>query len=166
MRRISLYTLAAAAVMTFGACTTFDCPLYNKVYAKVKLAGDVKTLADTLSVSIPRNMDDDGSDTVVINRLTATDSLSLPMSYQRDEDIYLFCISQNETGVKTTDTVWVEKQNLPHFESVDCNPAMFHTIKGVRTTHHAIDSIKINNDKVTYNDTKPHFLLYLKERNY
>ena len=75
--------------MTFGACTTFDCPLYNKVYAKVKLAGDVKTLADTLSVSIPRNMDDDGSDTVVINRLTATDSLSLPMSYQRDEDIYL-----------------------------------------------------------------------------
>ena len=122
MRRISLYTLAAAAVMTFGACTTFDCPLYNKVYAKVKLAGD--------------------------------------------EDIYLFCISQYETGVKTTDTVWVEKQNLPHFESVDCNPAMFHTIKGVRTTHHAIDSIKINNDKVTYNDTKPHFLLYLKERNY
>ena len=139
--------------MTFGACTTFDCPLYNKVYAKVKLAGDVKTLADTLS-------------TVVINRLTATDSLSLPMSYQRDEDIYLFCISQYETGVKTTDTVWVEKQNLPHFESVDCNPAMFHTIKGVRTTHHAIDSIKINNDKVTYNDTKPHFLLYLKEHNY
>ena len=43
---------------------------------------------------------------------------------------------------------------------------MLHTIKGVRTTHHAIDSIKINNDKVTYNDTKPHFLLYLKERNY
>ena len=40
--------------MTLGACTTFDCPLYNKVYAKVKLAGDVKTLADTLSVSIPR----------------------------------------------------------------------------------------------------------------
>ena len=109
MRRISLYTLAAATVMTFGACTTFDCPLYNKVYAKVKLAGDVKTLADTLSVSIPRNMDDDGSDTVVINRLTATDSLSLPMSYQRDEDIYLFHISQYETGVKTTDTVWVEK---------------------------------------------------------
>ena len=68
--------------------------------------------------------------------------------------------------MNTTDTVWVEKQNLPHFESVDCNPAMFHTIKGVRTTHHAIDSIKINNDKVTYNDTKPHFLLYLKERNY
>ena len=123
MRRISLYTLAAAAVMTFGACTTFDCPLYNKVYAKVKLAGDVKTLADTLSVSIPRNMDDDGSDTVVINRLTATDSLSLPMSYQRDEDIYLFHISQYETGVKTTDTVWVEKQNLPHF-IISCTTAL------------------------------------------
>ena len=96
---------------------------------------------------------------------------NVPMAVAGDpQDRHGVVVAKNElakrAGVKTTDTVWVEKQNLPHFESVDCNPAMFHTIKGVRTTHHAIDSIKINNDKVTYNDTKPHFLLYLKERDY
>ena len=147
-----------------SACSSIDCPLNNRTYASFKLAGDVTKLVDTLTVSTPRNIDNPEEDTVLINRLVDTDSLSLPMSYQRTEDVYIFTFVQKDTELKTIDTLWVSKENEPHFESVDCNPVMFHTIKDVRFTQRAIDDIKVNYNKVTYNDAKAHFLIYLKNR--
>lgn len=152
------------AGLGMSACSSIDCPLNNRTYASFKLAGDVTKLVDTLTVSTPRNIDNPEEDTVLINRLVDTDSLSLPMSYQRTEDIYIFTFVQKDTELKTIDTLWVSKENEPHFESVDCNPVMFHTIKDVRFTQRAIDSIKVNYNKVTYNDAKAHFLIYLKNR--
>ena len=152
------------AGLGLSACSSIDCPLNNRTYASFKLAGDVTKLVDTLTVSIPRNIDNPEEDTVLINRLVDTDSLSLPMSYQRTEDIYIFTFVQKDTELKTIDTLWVSKENEPHFESVDCNPVMFHTIKDVRFTQRAIDDIKVNYNKVTYNDAKAHFLIYLKNR--
>ncbi len=152
------------AGLGLSACSSIDCPLNNRTYASFKLAGDVTKLVDTLTVSTPRNIDNPEEDTVLINRLVDTDSLSLPMSYQRTEDIYIFTFVQKDTELKTIDTLWVSKENEPHFESVDCNPVMFHTIKDVRFTQRAIDSIKVNYNKVTYNDAKAHFLIYLKNR--
>lgn len=164
--RNTIKTTAAAAVaaLAMASCSSIDCPLNNRVYASFKLDGDVATLGDTLTVAVPRTIDNQEEDTVLINRLTQTDSLALPMSYSRAEDTYYFVMAQQGTGAKTTDTVRVAKENLPHFESVDCNPAMFHTINGVSFTRHAIDSIKVNNNKVTYNDAKAHFLIYFKNR--
>lgn len=155
---------ATLAALALSACSSIDCPLNNSVYASFRLAGDVATLEDTLTVSTPRSIDNAGEDTVLVNRLTRTDSLSLPLSYQRDEDTFLFALAETGTAKVTTDTVWIAKQNEPHFESVDCSPTMFHTITGVRFTRHAIDSIKINYNKVTYNDAKAHFLIYFKTR--
>lgn len=152
------------AGLGLSACSSIDCPLNNRTYASFRLAGDVTKLVDTLTVSTPRNIDNPEEDTVLINRLVDTDSLSLPMSYQRTEDIYIFTFVQKDTELKTIDTLWVNKENEPHFESVDCNPVMFHTIKDVRFTQRAIDSIKVNYNKVTYNDAKAHFLIYLKNR--
>lgn len=152
------------AGLGLSACSSIDCPLNNRTYASFKLAGDVTKLVDTLTVSTPRNIDNPEEDTVLINRLVDTDSLSLPMSYQRTEDVYIFTFVQKDTELKTIDTLWVSKENEPHFESVDCNPVMFHTIKDVRFTQRAIDSIKVNYNKVTYNDAKAHFLIYLKNR--
>lgn len=152
------------AGLGLSACSSIDCPLNNRTYASFKLAGDVTKLVDTLTISTPRNIDNPEEDTVLINRLVDTDSLSLPMSYQRTEDIYIFTFVQKDTELKTIDTLWVSKENEPHFESVDCNPVMFHTIKDVRFTQRAIDSIKVNYNKVTYNDAKAHFLIYLKNR--
>lgn len=159
-------TLVVAIIAGLGlsACSSIDCPLNNRTYASFKLAGDVTKLVDTLTISTPRNIDNPEEDTVLINRLVDTDSLSLPMSYQRTEDIYIFTFVQKDTELKTIDTLWVSKENEPHFESVDCNPVMFHTIKDVRFTQRAIDSIKVNYNKVTYNDAKAHFLIYLKNR--
>lgn len=152
------------AGLGLSACSSIDCPLNNRTYASFRLAGDVTKLVDTLTISTPRNIDNPEEDTVLINRLVDTDSLSLPMSYQRTEDIYIFTFVQKDTELKTIDTLWVSKENEPHFESVDCNPVMFHTIKDVRFTQRAIDSIKVNYNKVTYNDAKAHFLIYLKNR--
>ena len=159
-------TLVVAMIAGLGlsACSSIDCPLNNRTYASFKLAGDVTKLVDTLTISTPRNIDNPEEDTVLINRLVDTDSLSLPMSYQRTEDIYIFTFVQKDTELKTIDTLWVSKENEPHFESVDCNPVMFHTIKDVRFTQRAIDDIKVNYNKVTYNDAKAHFLIYLKNR--
>ena len=159
-------TLVVAMIAGLGlsACSSIDCPLNNRTYASFKLAGDVTKLVDTLTVSTPRNIDNPEEDTVLINRLVDTDSLSLPMSYQRTEDVYIFTFVQKDTELKTIDTLWVSKENEPHFESVDCNPVMFHTIKDVRFTQRAIDDIKVNYNKVTYNDAKAHFLIYLKNR--
>lgn len=159
-------TLVVAMIAGLGlsACSSIDCPLNNRTYASFKLAGDVTKLVDTLTVSTPRNIDNPEEDTVLINRLVDTDSLSLPMSYQRTEDIYIFTFVQKDTELKTIDTLCVSKENEPHFESVDCNPVMFHTIKDVRFTQRAIDDIKVNYNKVTYNDAKAHFLIYLKNR--
>ena len=156
--------VAMIAGLGLSACSSIDCPLNNRTYASFKLAGDVTKLVDTLTVSTTRNIDNPEEDTVLINRLVDTDSLSLPMSYQRTEDIYIFTFVQKDTELKTIDTLWVSKENEPHFESVDCNPVMFHTIKDVRFTQRAIDDIKVNYNKVTYNDAKAHFLIYLKNR--
>ena len=155
---------AAVATLALASCSSIDCPLSNRVYASFRLAGDVATLDDTLTVAIPRTVDNREEDTVLVNRLTQADSLALPLSYSRAEDTYYFKLAEKGTGKETVDTVTVAKENLPHFESVDCNPAMFHTINGVSFTRHAIDSIKVNNNKVTYNDAKAHFLIYFKSR--
>ncbi len=152
---------AAAAAAMLAACSTLDCPMNSRVMAKYKLAGEVTTLTDTLTVSTTRT-GGDGNDTVLVNRLTATDSLSLPMSYSLAADTLYFTLTQEESGTATTDTVRVGKTNMPHFEAVDCTPSMFHEITGIGYTRHNIDSIKVNYNKVTNNDAKAHFLIYFK----
>lgn len=155
---LACITAALAAV----SCSSIDCPLNNSVCVKMRLAGDESVTRDTLTISSPRTVGDD-NDTVLINRLTATDSLQVPMSYNRSRDIYFLTLVQEETSVETTDTLWVDKTNIPHFESVDCAPNMFHDITAVSSTHHSIDSIAVNNDKVTYNDAKAHLIIYFKD---
>lgn len=141
-------------ILTIGACSSIDCPLNNVVYTNYKLEGPVQTLSDTLTITTQR---DNGFDSVLINQQVNTDSFSLPVSYGRPEDIFYF-----HTG-HLHDTVWIQKTNEPHFESVDCGLNYFHTITGVRFTRHALDSVVINNNRVTYDVTPKHFYIYFKE---
>ena len=159
-----IFISIVVGALMLSACSSIDCPLNNRVYATFRLDGDITKMEDTLTVAVPRAADYKDDDTVIINRLVGFDSIALPMSYQRAVDVYVFGIKQKDSDVSTTDTVWVTKENNPHFESVDCNPVMFHTIKDVRFTQRAIDDIKVNYNKVTYNDAKAHFLIYLKNR--
>lgn len=152
---------AVLACLLLAACSSIDCPLNNRVYATFKLSGTVTTLTDSLSVATTRTLAD-GSDTVLLNKALATDSFALPLSYTHEADTYYFSLAKVDTALVVNDTVVISKENQPHFESVDCNPTFFHTLTGISHTGHAIDSIVIHNPKVTYNDTQPHFLLYLK----
>lgn len=165
MRKIA-FTLVAATVLlcsmaSFTGCSSIDCPLNSRVYATYKLVGSTEKIVDTLSVSTTIS-EAEGNDTVLINRVINVDSVSLPMSYSRAEDTFYFTF-HSASDTTLCDTVVVAKQDIPHFEAVDCNPAIFHTITGVRYTQNAIDSITINNNTVTYNAEKPHFIVYLKD---
>jgi hypothetical protein len=151
MRKLLLFLFIAAV---FGACSSVDCPLNNTVYTNYVLRGPVKTLPDTLTIS---TMTSDGSDSVIINQQVNTDSFSLPMSFFRDEDIFVMQTNH------LFDTIVVRKTNTPHFESVDCGVNYFHTITDVRFTRHAIDSVVINNNSVNYDISKKHFYIYFKE---
>ena len=140
------------------SCSTIDCPFNNFVYSKYKLAGNVSNLTDYLTISTDKL---DGSDPDLINSITEVDSFMLPMSYNRPEDVLYFKRSTSG-GMTIIDTVTVKKQDTPHFESIDCNPAYFHRIESIRYTHHGIDSIVIKNRNVTYDDSKTHFEIYFK----
>ena len=145
-------------LLALAACSSIDCPLNNRVSTVYKLAGDVAPLGDALTISTTKI---NGNDSVLLNQAVNVDSFLLPVSYNRPEDVLYFQRS-NSTGWSVTDTVVVEKQDLPHFESVDCNPSYFHIIKRVRHTRLGIDSIVIHKENVNYDATEPHLLVYFK----
>ena len=145
MRKIALLLVAVVAVI--ASCSSIDCPLNNTVYTKYRLAGDVTTLDDTLTISVKRTS---GADTVLLNKALRVDSFSIPLSYSHESDEYYF------------DTMTITKTNEPHFEPVDCPATMFHTLQQVKCTHHRIDSVVINQNKVSYDAQKPHLLIYFK----
>ena len=153
--KMSLYILMTIFIV--AGSSSIDCPLNNRVYAKYKLAGNVKTLSDSLTLSANLG---DGNDSVIINKSVNTDSFELPMSYQRSEDVF-FMELKNSNGTQF-DTIKVSKTNAPHFEAVDCSPAIFHVITGVKYTKNRIDTIVINNPNVTYDATKSTFLIHFK----
>ena len=154
MRKI-IPMLIAALLIT--ACTTLDCPMNNTVSVRFALRGLVDTLADTLTIMAVRP---DKDDSTLFNRGVETTYLLLPMSYSQDEDELRFEMIDTITKTVTTDIVKIQKTNQPHFESVDCNPAFFHTITGVTHTKNAIDSVVINNPNVDTDETKEHLYIY------
>lgn len=160
MRRIIPLVITAMVAMMMS-CSTIDCPLNNTTYTKYKLMGDIKTLNDTLTISTTKQ---EGTDSVLINKDVKVDSFILPMSYHQPEDVFYFEV-KNQYQQTFNDTVIVKKEDRPHFESVDCSPAFFHTITEIKTTHNLIDSIVINNKDVNYDASKAHFYIYFGNRN-
>ena len=137
-----------ALMLFLGACSSVDCPLNSKVmcaYNYVKPDGTPDTLKDTFTVTALKWADD----TIVFNRGVNLSYFSVPMSNTEPEDVLLFCFKDTSSNM-VYDTVWVEKLNYPHLESVDCNPKFFHTITKVRSTHNRIENIVINDNKVEY----------------
>ena len=151
-----LFLIGLAFVVS---CSTIDCPVDNLVetrYRFLNTAGDSLVLMDTLSIT---SMRADGEE-VLLNRKVGMATIQVPISYSHPEDILVFNVYNNEYSI--VDTVWVKKDDIPHFESVDCNASFFHTITGVRYTTNFIDSIVINDPSVDYDKTTIHFYIYPK----
>ena len=148
------------------SCTQIDCPVQNTVYTVydlMKADGTRDTmLTDTLWIWTQRA---DGSDTLLMNRFcgASATTFDLPISYTQPEDVLMALIADT-LGHYTLDTIRIKKENTPHFESVDCQAAYFHTITAVSTTHNGLDSIGINNPTVNYDASTAHFYLYRKAR--
>ncbi len=142
------------------SCSSIDCSVNNVVATRYRFyntAGDSLILMDTLTITSVRK---DGSDTTLLNRNVGKATFALPISYSHPEDVLVFNVYNGEVSV--VDTVWVKKDDYPHFESVDCNAAFFHQLTGVRYTTNFIDSVVINNPTVDYDKTTVHFYIYPK----
>ena len=143
------------ALMVAG-CSNIDCPLDNVVRMQCNLyASETRkalTLSDVLTVTPA------GRDTVLLNQATAISSFLLPLKEGGTRDTLLLHFS-NTAGQEAVDTLFVTHEPQPHFESVDCPACVFHTIKEVGFTSHAlglmpltIDSVAIVRTAVNYDD--------------
>ncbi len=157
--------------LAISSCSSIDCPVQNTVranYAILDADGNAVTMADTLYVWTRRA---DLQDTLLhpdkentqLNRLVGKDAFSLPVSYAHPEDTLVFYIV-DQYGQQTLDTVYLKKDDIPHFESVDCGTHFFHHLNAVRSTHYGIDSINIVNPHVSYDPSITHFNIYFKQR--
>ena len=154
--------LTCLSLLVMSSCSSIDCPVQNVVSVQYEIrdkAGEALSITDSLSVISERK---DGQ-YVSLNRLIGKSAFSLPISYSHPEDVLFFCFKDS---VKTlVDTVWIKKDDIPHFESVDCSAAFFHELTNVRHTHNAIDSLVLINPSVTYDVNTVHFYLYPKTGN-
>lgn len=154
--------LLAMPAMLLMACSSLDCPLNNRVLTNYRLMtadGRTDTLKVAMTVSTNRI---DGADSVLINSDVNVTGFTLPVSNAQPRDT--FFISLDGDAFSSLDTLVVEKSDMMHFESTDCAASYFHTITGVTTTHHAIDSVAVNNKQVDYDTSKTHFRIYFKPR--
>ena len=169
MRKLLFFFVVVCLV----ACSSIDCPVDNTVSVQYEVcdkAGKAWALKDSLSVVTMRVNGEYvditallNSENVTLNRLIGKSSFSLPMSYSHPEDVLFFCFT--DTVKTVVDTVWIKKDDIPHFESVDCNAAFFHEITDVRHSRHYIDSLVLLNRSVTYDQQTVHFRLVPKNCN-
>ena len=162
MKRVTYLLLG----VLIAACTSIDCPVESNVatlYQVRNSDGTELTLTDSITVTTKTAKD---SDTIIFNKGVSISSFSLPVSYKHTEDVLVFSFdNDNNNNLHVTDTVWIKKEDYPHFESVDCSAAFFHIITDVRYTRNYIDSIVIKNPSVTYDSKTVHFYFYPKSSN-
>lgn len=174
-RRVAAYAMWLAvavaacfhACLSLSSCSQINCQSQNTVavnYAfrqAINAFGDSRedTLAvgDTLWIAINRA---DGADSVVFNSGIRTTSFTLPISHRHPEDMFLFVVKDSIGYL--IDTIWVAKEDFPHFESVDCGATFFHNITAVRSTHKRIDSVTVHTPQVNYDPTPTHIYIYLR----
>lgn len=145
-------------LVVLAACTSIDCPLNNLVKVNLIMKNGNETLSDTLTITAIRTSSD-----TIFNRGVNISSLAVPVSYTQEED--LLQITLNDTlGNTYSDTLTIKKTNQIHFESVDCQPNYFHTLTGITTTRHAIDSVVIKNPNIDYDSSKENIYIYFTPR--
>ncbi len=167
------FLLTIIAVMT--SCSSIDCQLNGSVYCRYQLKdqhlNDV-AFAYPLTVTL---CDTDSGDIVIINNESSASAIDIPMSHGNATDVLKFTITVTDTieGEDTvyyvttphTDIIRITKTNEPYFESIDCAPRYNHTIEEVQSSHNFIDSLVINNKKVTNDASKENIYIFLNSDN-
>ena len=152
--------VAVLMVALLVSCSSIDCSVNSLVRTKYQFYnsnGDSLSLLDTMTIVSKRV---DGSDTVIYNKGVGFSSFHLPISYSHPEDVLVFRFDNSDLHV--VDTVWLKKDDYPHFESVDCNASFFHRLTAIRYTTNCFDSLVIVNPSVTNDDQVLHVRIYPK----
>ncbi|MBQ8098238.1 MAG: hypothetical protein IJ244_01805 [Bacteroidaceae bacterium] len=146
-------------LLILASCSSTDCPLNNTVSMQIGFytseTGLKTNIADTLSIRTGGR-----KSVTLLNRGWNFNNISLPMGYVQPTDTLLF-LFRTEAG-SVTDTVLITHTNDPHFVSLDCSTALFHTITSVKVSSRqptenfptVIDSIIIANPEVNYDETE------------
>ena len=170
MRRQTFFASALCCVVTLlHSCSSINCPIQTAVSINYALRQptdrygenrqDTLATGDTLWIWTQRS---DGTDTLLLNRGTRLTTFSLPVSSSHPEDMLVFYVADS-LGY-SLDTLWIKKEDQPHFENVDCQAIFFHTLTAVRSTHNRIDSVVINTADVTFDTEPTHLYLFLHEK--
>lgn len=147
MKKItSILSLTLLALTSLTGCDEADCTLNNIVECKMAFynrEGKAAAMKDTLSIYA------ESVEMPLLNRGIKVSSVGIPLSYFKDKDTLQLVATGN--GYLYEDWVEIEKENIEHFESLDCPVKMFHVLKGVKMlTHEFIDSIRIVEPRVEY----------------
>lgn len=132
------------AATLIAGCDSIDCTLENNVEMNVQFyqEGNTVALTDTLTITGGK------SGPVLLNKKAKAGRIELPLSYYNDRDTLVLKVKGEDFELE--DTVWVEKRNVPHYESPDCPLTMFHEITGVSSTHVFIKDVTISRAIVDY----------------
>lgn len=152
--------IGCLSVITFSSCSNIDCPLDNQVEMTLAFydADSTKSMAlsDTLSIYGMNN----GTEQLLYNRGISIKKLKLTLRAKVLTDTFLLRFtSPTQTA---TDTLWVNHESHPHFESIDCPASTFHNLRSIRWKGHSlhllplttIDSVAISHPYVQYEDVE------------
>jgi hypothetical protein len=167
MKRL-VYPLLAVLMV---ACSSVDCPVNSTVATLYQIRNSDGTelkLIDTMTVmTVDAESKDvilyNGRDSIIYNKGVGTCKFNLPISHTHPEDELVFHFIGEKVHI--VDTLWIAKEDYPHFESVDCNTGYFHKLTAIRHTHNCLDSVVIVNPSVTNDDQVVHVHIYPKISN-
>lgn len=152
-------------LLMVSACTSLDCTVADPIsirYGFYDAESEEETsvaLTDTLTIQIRKGLE---RDTTLVNRAIGKTQVKVPVSYTREYDKLVFKF-KSEHNIEAVDTLYIYKNDIAHFESVDCNPVYFHTIEDTRVVPGlVIKEVRIKQPNVTYDATTEHIQLFIK----
>ncbi len=152
----TLMALAMAATL-ITSCDLLNCTPVEVKCLQIDLYdgnGEATTIPDTLTIKAC------GTDSILLNRSLNTKTISLPLSYHAPVDTFIL-VNYGE-GYSMQDTLFVAKTNNLYFESPDCPTVMMHTILSSYCTNVFIDSLRIMESKVNFNEAT-HLRLFIRQ---
>lgn len=165
MKPSHIILLALLTAVTV-ACSSIDCNIEGRVMCHYNIqdtqGNDIK-LNYPMSVSLLRTAV--GTDTVYINRMSDASTFDIPMSYEADKDEIAITLHLTDSTT-ITDIIWARKTNIPQFESVDCAPRYHHELLEAGSTHNFIDTVIINNPKVSNDASVSNIQIHLHSIDY
>ncbi len=95
------------------------------------------------------------TDSVIINKKTAAQAVSLPLRYAEESTVIVLHYSEDYK-----DTVTIYHHNTPYFLNMDCGYQMKQELQGISFTMHFLDSIAITDPKIGIYGTENLSLYY------